>query len=118
MGRYRLSRKADQDIQSIFEFGAERFGIAQAENYVLGLHEQLALLADEPDSRPDIKILNTYFSTLRPRIALDLLPKIRFRDRDRAHPWAAGFEQGLPRIRTQRLKSAICQDLQEVGTAL
>ena len=26
MGKYRLSRKADQDIQAIFEFGAERFG--------------------------------------------------------------------------------------------
>lgn len=44
MGKYRLSRKADQDIQAIFEFGAERFGIAQAESYLTGLHKQLDLI--------------------------------------------------------------------------
>ena len=58
MGKYRLSEKADQDIQSIFEFGVERFGIDQAETYLLGLHKQLDLLADKPDTWPQIEILN------------------------------------------------------------
>ena len=61
MGKYRLSRKADQDIQSIFEFGAERFGIAQAESYLLGLHNQLDQLADKPDTWPHIEIQNMSF---------------------------------------------------------
>ena len=61
MGKYRLSRKADQDIQAIFEFGAERFGIAQAEIYLTGLHKQLDLLADKPEAWPHIEIKNTYF---------------------------------------------------------
>jgi len=56
MAKYRLSGKADQDIQSIFEFGAEHFGLAQAESYLLGLHEQLDKLADKPDTWPQIEI--------------------------------------------------------------
>ena len=61
MGKYRLREKADQDIQGIFEFGVERFGIAQTEIYLRGLHKQLDLLADKPHIWPHIKILNMSF---------------------------------------------------------
>ena len=61
MGKYRLREKADQDIQGIFEFGVERFGIAQTEIYLRGVHKQLDLLADNPHIWPRIEILNMSF---------------------------------------------------------
>lgn len=61
MGNYRLSEKADQDIQSIFEFGVERFGIVQAETYLLGLHDEMAVVAARPQTWPHVEIRNMPF---------------------------------------------------------
>ncbi|RYE54827.1 MAG: type II toxin-antitoxin system RelE/ParE family toxin [Rhizobiaceae bacterium] len=48
MARYRLSRIADQKIESIYEYSILRFGEAQADSYFLGLHDLFELLASNP----------------------------------------------------------------------
>lgn len=49
MARYELSKAADQDFESIFEFGIDTFGLAQAMNYQQGLEKRFAELAEQPD---------------------------------------------------------------------
>ena len=49
MPDYVLSAKADADIVAIAETTIERWGFAQAEKYVLGLHETFRMLAAFPD---------------------------------------------------------------------
>ena len=46
---YGLSRKADGDIQEIAEFSLQRWGMARAEEYILGLHATFRMLAEFPD---------------------------------------------------------------------
>lgn len=46
---YRLSRKADQDIQSIAEFGIERFGVTQARAYHDVLFNVFDLIGQNPE---------------------------------------------------------------------
>ncbi|MCH4564262.1 type II toxin-antitoxin system RelE/ParE family toxin [Halomonas sp. EGI 63088] len=46
--RYRLSRKAEEDIIGIFLIGVERFGMAQAERYHGQLEKCFRFLADNP----------------------------------------------------------------------
>lgn len=48
MSRFRLTRRAEEDIIEIFAFGCERFGEAQAEAYGDGMIHVFALLADNP----------------------------------------------------------------------
>lgn len=57
MARYRLSRIADQKIDSIYEYSILRFGEAQADSYFLGLHDLFELLANNPlmgQEEPDL----------------------------------------------------------------
>lgn len=57
MARYRLSRIADQKIESIYEYSILRFGEAQADSYFLGLHDLFDLLAGNPlmgQEEPDL----------------------------------------------------------------
>lgn len=49
MARYRLSRKADQDFEAIFEFGIDRFGLEQALHYQNGLKERFEQIARQPE---------------------------------------------------------------------
>lgn len=48
MSSYRLTRRAEDDLLDIFLFGLERFGLAQAERYKLGLERCFTILADNP----------------------------------------------------------------------
>jgi len=48
MTAYRLSNKAAQDFETIFEFGIERFGVEQAIAYQNGLKDCFARIADNP----------------------------------------------------------------------
>ena len=48
MRRYRLSRRADQDLFEIFRFGIETFGLLQAEQYQTDLTHCFDLLAQNP----------------------------------------------------------------------
>lgn len=46
--RYTLSRKAEEDIIDIFLWGADQFGIQQAEHYHNLLEKSFQFLADNP----------------------------------------------------------------------
>lgn len=48
MAAYRLTRRAAADLDGIFEYTAERFGIAQARGYFDGLDACCASLAANP----------------------------------------------------------------------
>jgi toxin ParE1/3/4 len=50
IGEYRLSNEADADLVSIFQFTVERFGLAQAQNYLISLEEHLDYLLQNPRS--------------------------------------------------------------------
>ncbi len=39
MGVYRLSAESENDIADIYEYGIEKFGILQAQSYLLGMHD-------------------------------------------------------------------------------
>ncbi len=48
MGHYQLTKKADSDLASAYEYGILNFGLEQAQSYLLGLYERLQILADSP----------------------------------------------------------------------
>ena len=48
MAAYRLSGKADADLEGIYEYTILNFGLAQARDYLNGLHERFARLAEQP----------------------------------------------------------------------
>ncbi len=48
MAAYSLSPKAAADLDGIYEYTIVNFGLAQARNYLLGLHERFQTLADSP----------------------------------------------------------------------
>jgi toxin ParE1/3/4 len=48
--RYRLSRKAEEDIIATFVYGAEQFGVQQAERYHDLLERTLQFLAENPEA--------------------------------------------------------------------
>lgn len=50
MKRYTLSRKAEDDVIAIFVYGAERFGIDQAERYHDLLEKTFRFLAENPEA--------------------------------------------------------------------
>ncbi|MDR4513668.1 type II toxin-antitoxin system RelE/ParE family toxin [Nitrosomonas sp.] len=50
MARYRIQAEANADIDKIYVDGIERWGLAQARNYLLGLHERFEFLADNPNT--------------------------------------------------------------------
>lgn len=49
MSRYRLSGRADRDIEAIARFTVARWGWAQAESYVDGLHQAFETIAGSPE---------------------------------------------------------------------
>lgn len=49
MASYVLSRKAASDVEAIAEFSLQRWGLARAERYILGLHETFRTLAEFPE---------------------------------------------------------------------
>ena len=48
MAAYRLTRRAATDLEAIFEYTAEQFGVEQARSYLGGLHACCGRLADSP----------------------------------------------------------------------
>ncbi|HVL02187.1 MAG TPA: type II toxin-antitoxin system RelE/ParE family toxin [Dongiaceae bacterium] len=49
MANYRLTRKADNDVANLYEYGILNFGLNQAQSYLLGLYEQFEQLSFSPD---------------------------------------------------------------------
>ena len=54
MASYRLTRAADRDFESIFDFGIGQFGLERAEAYQRGLIERFAQLAERPWLYPSV----------------------------------------------------------------
>ena len=48
MATYRLSSKAEWEVDEIYAYSVENFGVEIAKDYVARLHERLRLLADHP----------------------------------------------------------------------
>jgi toxin ParE1/3/4 len=48
MGNYRLTKRAERDIDQLYEYGLSNFGLEQAQSYFLGLHERFQILTDSP----------------------------------------------------------------------
>ncbi|MEN8251137.1 MAG: type II toxin-antitoxin system RelE/ParE family toxin [Bacteroidota bacterium] len=46
MGVYKLSEKCKADLVHIYEYGIDNFGLNQAQNYMLGLHELFQTLPE------------------------------------------------------------------------
>jgi len=57
MAKYRLTLAADADIDRLFIFGFETFGLEQANKYVSGLYEHLDDLAKNPKHWPAVEHL-------------------------------------------------------------
>jgi len=54
MGRYELSEAAALDFESIFNFGIDTFGLAQAVEYQQGMTKRFAALAEQPELYPTV----------------------------------------------------------------
>lgn len=48
MANYRLTRKADGDLATHYEYGIGTFGHSQAQNYLIGLQQRFDRLAENP----------------------------------------------------------------------
>ncbi len=48
MAGYELSKAAAQDFENIFDFGIDRFGLAQALDYQNGLKQRFTQLVEQP----------------------------------------------------------------------
>jgi len=48
MARYRLTRAADRDLERLFDFGIDRFGLDRALDYVGGMKRQFEAVAENP----------------------------------------------------------------------
>jgi toxin ParE1/3/4 len=46
MDVYRVSGKAEIDLVKMYEYGIERFGLKQAQTYLLGMHTLFQILAN------------------------------------------------------------------------
>ncbi|MCK9506193.1 MAG: type II toxin-antitoxin system RelE/ParE family toxin [Porticoccaceae bacterium] len=54
MAGYRLSKRADEDFESIYVYGALTFGLEQTEAYTSGMQARFEQLADQPLLYPAI----------------------------------------------------------------
>jgi len=48
MAKYILPQLAEQDVENIAQYSLEKFGLQQAEKYILGLHQALDTLIEYP----------------------------------------------------------------------
>lgn len=53
MGVYKLSKKCESDISQIYEYGIEKFGLNQAQEYLIGLHGLFQALAENSNIGSD-----------------------------------------------------------------
>ena len=49
MSHYILSKKTEDDINAIYDYGSERFGKRQSLNYIIDLRAHFELLSTNPD---------------------------------------------------------------------
>ena len=49
MARYKILAKANADIEKMYADGIKTWGLEQAQDYLLGLHDYFEFLADNPN---------------------------------------------------------------------
>lgn len=54
MSTYRLSRKADADVEALIRYGLRRFGAARTATYAQGLERRLHQIASTPQRYPRV----------------------------------------------------------------
>lgn len=54
MAKYKLSVQAANDLEQIFIYGAMNFGLPRAEDYIEGLQQHIAKLAEHPHRYPAV----------------------------------------------------------------
>lgn len=54
MADYKLARAAEDDLQRIYEYGAERWGESAAERYYNALFDRFEEIAERPYSYPAV----------------------------------------------------------------
>ena len=59
MAGYKLTYAADQDFETIFEFGFDTFGVDQALSYQNGMMQRFAKLAEQPKLYPAVDHIRT-----------------------------------------------------------
>ncbi len=74
MARYRLTNAADADIDRLFVFGFEKFGLEQADTYVDGLYEQLDDLTEYPQRWPAVSHIRAGLRRCVYRSPFNILP--------------------------------------------
>ena len=62
MDVYRLSVECKSDLTHIYEYGIENFGLGQAQDYIIGLHELFQTLAENVNLGRDA---SEFFPALR-----------------------------------------------------
>ncbi|HCB16062.1 MAG TPA: type II toxin-antitoxin system RelE/ParE family toxin [Alteromonas sp.] len=55
MPAYQLTPDAAEDIERLFLFGIERFGVKQATKYIDGLEKRLVDIAKSPETYPSVE---------------------------------------------------------------
>ena len=71
MTAYRLSRKADDDLQGIFRYTRQQHGIARAAAYLTQLEECFLQLADNPGLAQSVEFIRSgYFRYLHQKHAI------------------------------------------------
>ena len=82
MEKYRLTNKAENEIEKIYEYSILNFGLRTAQEYVSGLHKRFALLSDnqnwgndygflKPDlCRYEYRSHSIYYQTLKEGILI------------------------------------------------
>ncbi|MEQ9168030.1 MAG: type II toxin-antitoxin system RelE/ParE family toxin [Fulvivirga sp.] len=58
MGVYKLSNESKIDVSKIYEFGIEKFGLNQAQEYLTGLHDLFQTLANNSNIGRDASELH------------------------------------------------------------
>ncbi|KAA3624634.1 MAG: type II toxin-antitoxin system RelE/ParE family toxin [Flavobacterium sp.] len=59
MAKYRLSNLAKEDLIRIHQFGIEKFGMRQADNYFYSFYEHFDMIAERPYSYESVDFMKT-----------------------------------------------------------
>lgn len=55
MRKYRLAKRAKEDLIAIAQYGDERFGVAQSDRYRDQLKQRFSVLAEQPQLYPAVE---------------------------------------------------------------
>ena len=60
MGVYKISEQGDEDIEKMYEYGIETFGLKQAQDYFFQVHDLFQDLADNSHIGRDVSEYKPY----------------------------------------------------------